>query len=147
MFQLRNIKEKDKDKDKNKQKEIILEEEKSLNKSLSAMSLNQYNLNKSNIIKNKLNINEYRLNLEKEIPLLKKSSAYLTKKIKNEIFTNPNIKINDIQNEIKIKNIPTLNITNSNEKKENENCCNDLMIVDDEQFNVSCLSNNLKKNV
>ena len=145
MFQLRNIKEKDKDKDKNKQKEIILEEEKSLNKSLSAMTLNQYNLNKSNIIKNKLNINEYRLNLEKEIPLLKKSSAYLTKKIKNEIFTNPNIKINDIQNEIKIKNIPTLNITNSNEKKENENCCNDLMIVDDEQFNVSCLSNNLKK--
>ena len=138
MFQLRNniIKEKD------KQNEIIKEEKKSLNQSLSAITLNQ--MNKSNIIKNNLNINKYRLNFTKDNPVFKKCSADLSKKIKSEIDTNSNTKINNIQN-IKIKNISTLKINNPIEKKENENCCNDVMIVDDEQFNVSCLSNNLKK--
>jgi CheY-like chemotaxis protein len=101
-------------------------------------------MNKSNIIKNNLNINEYRLNFTKDNPVFKKCSADLSKKIKSEIDTNSNTKINNIQN-IKIKNISTLKINNPIEKKENENCCNDVMIVDDEQFNVSCLSNNLKK--
>ncbi len=138
MFQLKNkiIKEKD------IQNEIKSEEKKSLNKTLSSITLNQYNMNKSNIIKNNLNINEYRLNFIKENPVLKKCSADLSKKIHNEI--NSNMKINNIEN-IKIKNNTTLNIKNPIEKKENENCCNDVMIVDDEQFNVSCLSNNLKK--
>jgi hypothetical protein len=128
MFQLRNMMDKEKGKD------VISEEEKSLNESHSAIITNQFGTNKTTFI----NIKEYRLNFQKDLPVIKKTSADFSKKIKRELL-NQNINISN-------NNIPSLVLKNQdlkNEKK--ENCCNDVLIVDDEQFNVSCLSNNLKK--
>ena len=128
MFQLRNLIDKEKGKD------VISEEEKSLNESHSAIITNQFGTNKTTFI----NIKEYRLNFQKDLPVIKKTSGDFSKKIKRELL-NQNINISN-------NNIPSLVLKNQdlkNEKK--ENCCNDVLIVDDEQFNVSCLSNNLKK--
>ena len=128
MFQLRNII------DKEKGKEIISKEEKSLNESHSAILSNHINSNKNTF----LNIKEYRLNFKKDIPVIKKISADFSKKIKNELLNQNTITTNNIKNSPSIKN--------QEQKMENkETCCKDVLIVDDEQFNVICLSNNLKK--
>ncbi len=65
----------------------------------------------------------------------------------NEIILEENeLYSSNLINEKKNKDL-NLNKINIEEKENNKNkcLCNDVMIVDDEQFNLSCLSNNLKK--
>ena len=63
----------------------------------------------------------------------------------NNILNNNNNILKNNYNYNLIKKIPSLNLKPPDIKKEEKKCCNDVMIVDDEQFNVTTLSNNLKK--
>ena len=71
-------------------------------------------------------------------------NKYNTLNNKNNKINNNNNTFNNNNYNI-IKQVPSLNLKPPDIKKQEEKCCNDVMIVDDEQFNLTTLSNNLKK--
>jgi CheY-like chemotaxis protein len=125
MFQLRNNIINNLDKEIN---EIIFEE----NESHSPNSINENNnFNNKNIYKTNNNDNN------NESPLIKNSKTTNYNKLNNNIIF---VKQKTFEN-ISKKN----ELFKNNIMSKKECSCNDVMIVDDEQFNLSCLSNNLKK--
>ena len=129
MFQIRNNLINNIDKEIN---EIIFEE----NESHSPNSINENNnINNKNNYKTNKNDNN-------DIPLIKNSKTVNYHKLNNNKIY---IKKNTFENTLKQNELFTNNNIKNNIINKKECSCNDVMIVDDEQFNLSCLSNNLKK--
>ncbi len=117
---------------------------------ISKRNKNEFHNHKieDNIIENKKNFNDSfnkKNNNNNNINFNYSSiNKYNTFNNKNNIFNN-NDTFNNNNNYNLIKQIPSLFLKPPDIKKQEEKCCNDVMIVDDEQFNLTTLSNNLKK--